>query len=228
MTTTALTRLSPGERRTVGPAELDAAAGAPPAEVSADAYTGAWLRHHGLVAEPGPEEGERSVRLSPWFAVQGAAALGLVVVIVALAGRPLYGAVALGFLVVGCGAIVGLWPVLARRAPRWLPRGRLLGAVAIIPALVVAAIVVAVLRQQHIHASAADAAARDIRDANTALDERNPKLAIMLLARAESEDASAPGAKTVRARLVIAQSTGRISALEAEVRRLKAELARRR
>jgi hypothetical protein len=223
-----LTRLPAGEQRTVGTPELEAAAGTPPAGVDPDEYFGAWLHHHGLVVRATAREDESeddavAVALSPRFALQAAAALGLIVAIVAAAGRPIYGAVTLLLSAAACGGLVLAWPVLSARVPRWLPRGRLLGLVAIVPALIVALAVVVVLRHHYEQGDAQAAAARDVHDANTALDQNNPKLAIFLLSRAEGEDPHAAGIQTTRSRLVIAQSTGRIQALEAEIRRLKAE-----
>jgi hypothetical protein len=209
----------------VGLPELTAAAGPPPADTDPDEYFGAWLRHHGLLAEEPPADGggARTVTLSPRFALQGAAGLGVLAILIAFAGRPVYGVVTLVLVAAGCGALLGAWPALAARAPRALPRGRLLGITAIVPVLVVALVIVAILRHKHEQDGVKGAAVRDVRDANTALDEKNPHLATQLLARAETEDPHVPGIQTARARLVISQSTGRIRALEARIQRLKAE-----
>ena len=166
-----LAGLEPGERRTVSLSQIERAAG-DVGEGEQRAYARAWLIHNGLRAEPDPREAKDlvTVRLTPFFALEAAAVIAVVFAAVAFAGRPIYGVVAALFGGLACVVLALTWNRVARSLPAWIPRGRALGLVAVAPFLLVAAIAIAGLRQQHISDVRRDRTELQVRDANIALD----------------------------------------------------------
>jgi len=185
-----------GARVPVDAVVLASAAGEPPAEVDAQSYGASWLTHHGLERSGG------MAGLTPRYAVQAALILTVAATLVAAVVRPLYGLITLALFSAGTVVLqvgFGRWAALAARVR--LPRGRLLGVVAMLPPLIVSLAVMAVLRG-HYRAGADRAAALGLmRQAQAAADGGYTDHAYSLLQQAETIDADVPGVKTLQARL---------------------------
>jgi hypothetical protein len=235
---------APGAERSLTPSELEREIGPVPPTVDRGEFTHAYLVHHGLealpaardagdegddaaVAEPAPDAPVR-IRLTPRYALQGAALVTVGLALLAYLGRPIYGVIVLAFGALGGGLLYLLWDRVASRSPGPLPRGRALGAAAILPFLLVAALIDVGLRQRHIVDLRHQTAAKAVLNANAALDANDVDGAIKNLAYAESTDPNAKGLKTVRARLVISQTSGKIKALRKRIAELEAQLKRER
>jgi hypothetical protein len=170
----------------------------------------AVLVHHGIDAAPRLPDAEPDspveLRLTPRYAIQGAIALTALATVVGFVGRPLYGLVLA--LAGGSGFAIlmvrGEW--VERSAPRWIPRGRILGAsVAAVPALIATLVVILPLRAHYRHTSNAGNAAALVRQADAAVDKGDFDTAKRKLFEAESSAPNPPAIDDVRAHLVVAQ-----------------------
>jgi hypothetical protein len=106
-------------------------------------YVRGMLVHEGLRAHAGVDgRGPIELRLDSGHAVGGALWTTIAAAAIAAVGLWLYG---LLVALTGAGVAWGLrrwWPTVARRAPRFLPRGRLLGAAAAAAAITLLGIAV--------------------------------------------------------------------------------------
>ncbi|MDP9345672.1 MAG: hypothetical protein M3P44_08100 [Actinomycetota bacterium] len=179
-------------------------------ELEPDRVAQAVLAHHGIEADPplhdaGPSD-TVTLRITHRYAIQGALVLAAAAIVVGFVGRPLY-AVVLG-LAAGAGvallALRGTW--LEHAAPRWIPRGRLLGAlVTAVPVVLVGAAVILPLRAHYRHQSDSGGAAELVREADAAIDHNDFAIAKRKLFQAETSAKRPPAIDDVRAHLVVAQ-----------------------
>jgi len=125
-------------------AELLRAVGPPAAaqEPDPDAYVRGLLLHEGLRCTAAAGGDQVELRLEPGRALAGALCVVVPAVVVAFAGLWLYGLVVALAGGAAAFAVRRRWPLVARRAPRAIPRGWLLGAVAAGAAVVLVAVAV--------------------------------------------------------------------------------------
>jgi hypothetical protein len=219
-----LTDLPHGEERSVSRGELERLLGPVPPGVDEQEYVGAYLRHHGIEATP---SGDALVlRRSPRMAVLGAATLTGVCALFAAAGRPLYGLIVIALCGIGIALVALRYDALAARLPRWVPRGRVLGALVVLPFLVVAGAIDVALRQSKVDSDARALAIKDARQANEALDRNDPRVAAILITSAEAVDPGAPGVSEARGRLVtyIENQTKQVQDLKRQVAELESRV----
>jgi hypothetical protein len=218
-----------GEERAVARQDLERMLGPVPPGVDEAEYVGAYLRHHGIEAAPG--DGDVLVlRRSPRMAVIGAATLTIVFALFASAGRPLYGVIMLALCGIGIALVARRYDTFAARLPRWIPRGRMLGVVVVLPFLVVAGGIDVVLRHNKTESDARLHAIDSVRRANQALDGHDLTLAVSLVTSAEAVDPHAPGVLAVRKRL-LEEADGdakQLKSLQQQVAELQARVNSRR
>lgn len=110
------------------------------ADVRPDVYARSLLAMHGM--RPHSRNGDVRVEPTPRYAIQGAIAVSVVAALLAFPGFWAYGLIFLAAGGIAVALLATRFGLVARLAPGWLPRGRLLGGVLAAALIVVAGLAV--------------------------------------------------------------------------------------